>query len=320
LVRVSGLCVVNPATCPPMEEIKVPFPFNFTISPLSWSLDGKQAAFAYSDNPNGTPTRMWLFDPEGNVWTSVAEFPYIDPPFWSRDNKWIAFRVQDGLGGEDVYVVKRDGRDLKSISPDLPADGKPYILDGWYTENVIMRSGLPGTEGGIYLVRAVNGQARLMFETLQSKVPFVTSPDASLLAYDDYKAESQLHELKVMEPDGANAVTLASFTGGSLYPYIWSPDSRLIAFNYSTSSANGEPVAEVFVVSRNGKTLSSVYKGSTVGRLLFSPNGKYLLVEETTSTTGGHLFVINLATLEQKILEAPGLSTDYDWYAPSWRP
>ncbi len=320
LVRVSGLCVINPATCPPVEEIKVPFPFNFTISPLNWSLDGKQAAFAYSDNPNGTPTRMWLFDPEGNVWTSVAEFPYIDPPFWSRDNKWIAFRVQDGLGGEDVYIVQRDGTELKSISPDLPPDGKPYILDGWYTENVIMRSGLPGIEGGIYLVRAVNGQARLMFETLQNKVPFVTSPDASLLAYDDHNAESQLHELKVMEPDGANAVTLASFTGGNLYPYIWSPDSRLIAFNYSTSSANGEPSAEVFVVSRNGKILSSVYKGSTVGRLVFSPNGKYLLVEETTSTTGGHLFVINLATLEQKILEAPGLSTDYDWYAPSWRP
>ena len=74
------------------------------------------------------------------------------------------------------------------------------------------------------------------------------------------------------------------------------------------------------MTSRDGKTLVSVYKGVTVGRLIFAPNGKYLLVEETTSTTGGHLFLINLATLEQKILEAPGLSTDYDWYAPSWRP
>jgi Tol biopolymer transport system component len=183
-----------------------------------------------------------------------------------------------------------------------------------------MRSALPGTEGGIYLVNSVNGQARLMFETLLAKVPFVTSPDASLLAYDEYNADSQLHELKIMEPDGANAVTLASFSGGSLYPYVWSPDSSLIAFNYSNNATSGNPSAEVFVVSRNGKTLSSVYKGVTVGRLIFSPNGKYLLVEETTSTTGGHLFLINLATLEQKILEAPGLSTDYDWYAPSWRP
>jgi hypothetical protein len=74
------------------------------------------------------------------------------------------------------------------------------------------------------------------------------------------------------------------------------------------------------MVSRDGRTLSSVYKGTTIGRLVFSPNGKYLLVEETTSATGGHLFLVNLATLEIKMLEAPGLSTDFDWYAPSWRP
>ncbi len=123
-----------------------------------------------------------------------------------------------------------------------------------------------------------------------------------------------------MEPDGANAVAIANFAGGSIYPLIWSPDSSLIAFNYYSSFASGEPSAEVYVITRTGENQSLVYKGRTVGRLLFSPNGKYLLVEETTSISGGHLFLINLATLEQKILQAPGLSTDYDWYAPSWRP
>jgi hypothetical protein len=57
-----------------------------------------------------------------------------------------------------------------------------------------------------------------------------------------------------------------------------------------------------------------------VGRILFSPDGKYLLVEETMSATGGHLFTIHLETLEQKIVSAPGLTLDSDWYAPSWRP
>jgi Tol biopolymer transport system component len=101
---------------------------------------------------------------------------------------------------------------------------------------------------------------------------------------------------------------------------IWSPNSQWIAFNYYSNFTDGTPAAEVYIVSRDGRTLSSVYKGSTVGRLIFSPNGKYLLLEETTSATGGHLFLVNLATLEQKMLQAPGLSTDYDWYAPSWRP
>jgi Tol biopolymer transport system component len=95
LVRVSGVCVFDATKCPPVETIQVPFAFNFTINALSWSPDGKYAAFSYSDNANGTPTKLWLFDASAKTWTSLAEFPYIDPPFWSPDGTWIAFRTQD---------------------------------------------------------------------------------------------------------------------------------------------------------------------------------------------------------------------------------
>ena len=320
LVKVSGVCVFDSSNCPPLEVIPTPFPFNFTINALSWSPDGKYAAFSYSDQPSGTPTTLWLFDAAAKSWTSLAQFPYIDPPFWSPDGAWIAFRTQDGFGGEDVFVVRPDGSELKSVAAGMPVEGRPYIMDGWYTENVIIRSALPGSIGSIYLANVENGQARPMFETVLTKAQFVASPDAGFLLYDDYDANAQNHALKVMEPDGANAVTIANFSGGSIYPLIWSPDSSLIAFNYYSSFTNGNPTAEVYLVTRTGENQTLVYRGTTVGRLLFSPNGKYLLVEETTSISGGHLFLVNLATLEQKILQAPGLSTDYDWYAPSWRP
>jgi hypothetical protein len=318
LARVSGVCVFDSAKCPPVEKIKVPFALRFTINALSWPPDGKFAAFAYPDNPNGTPQKLFIFDPAAKTWKSIAEFPYIDPPFWSPDGNFIAFRTQDGFGAEEVYVIRRDGSDLKSVSGGLPAEGKPYIMDGWYKENIIMRSAM--SVGGLYLVRASDGTVQPMLDLSLTKQPFIAAPDASLFAYDDYDPSAQKHALKVITPEGANPVTLASFTGGSIYPVVWSPDSALIAFNYYSASASGAPGAEVYVVSRDGGKISSMYKGTTVGRLVFSPNGKYLLVEETTSISGGHLFIINLATLEQKMLQAPGLSTDYDWYAPSWRP
>lgn len=266
LAKVSGACVSDPAICPPMQVVNVPFDFNFTINALNWSPDGKYAAFSYSDQPNGTPTKLWLLDAATNTWTSLAEFPYIDPPFWSPDGTWIAFRTQDGLGGEEVYVARsdHDGTELKNIAKGLPVEGRPYIMDGWYTENIIMRSALPGSAGNIYLVRASDGHERPMFDTLLTKAQFTAAPDASLLVYDEYDYTSQNHVLKVMEPDGANAVTLANFTGGSLYPIVWSPDSKLVAFNYYSNSTDGTPTAEVYIVSRDGSTQTPVYKGTTV--------------------------------------------------------
>ncbi len=322
LVKVSGTCIFEPVNCPPMQIVDVPFPFNFTINPLSWSPDGMYAAFSYSDNVNGTPTRLWLFDPAAGSWTSLAEFPYIDPPFWSPNGMWIAFRTQDGLGGEDVYVVRRNGSELKSVSTNLPADGWPYIMDGWLGDSIIMRSALPGAGNTYpsYFVQVADGSVRSTFEAGASKEQFVAAPDTSLLAFDDYDSTTQTHVLKIMDVDGTNEIALANFKGGSIYPVVWSPNSQWIAFNYYSDFNNGLPSAEVYIVNRNGQTLSSIYKGTTVGRLIFSPDGTYLLVEETTSASGGHLFLVNLSTLETNMLAAPGLSADYDWYAPSWRP
>ena len=263
-----------------------------------------------------------MFNPETKAWTSLAEFPFIDPPFWSPDGTWLAFRVQDGLGGEAVYVMHRDGTDLKNLSASgsLPADGQPYVMDGWYTENVLMRSAKPGQEGTIYLVRASDGSARPLFQTLLTKAVLVPSPGAAWLAYDDYDYTAQKHAVRVIEPDGAHPVDVATFSGGTLYPIIWSPDGTRLAFVHSTFQADGNPSAEVYVTGLDGNGMMQVYRGMTVGRLVFSPDGAALLVEETTSISGGHLYLIDLATLEAGLIEAPGLTLDTDWYAPSWRP
>jgi len=168
-------------------------------------------------------------------------------------------------------------------------------------------------------VRASDGAVRPLFDSFLTKASFFPAPDGSALAFDDYDYTSQKHILMVTEPDGANPVDLATFTGGSLYPIVWSPDAARVAFVYYTSFASNNPTADVYVVGRDGRGLSQVYKGITVGRVLFSPDGKYLLIEETTSPTGGHLFVVDLSTLQSRMLQAPGLSLNADWYAPSWR-
>lgn len=322
LVRLPGMCVVGLAECPQLEPVTAPFPFDFSLTPLSWSRDGNFAAFAYPDDPNGTPYKLWLFDPAAQTWTSLFEYAYIDPPFWSPDGEWIAFRVQDGLGGDDVYVVQRDSSGLRNLtsSSDLPEEGRPYVMDSWITGNLLMRSAKLGDEGSVYLVRVADGRARPMFETLLTKAVFVPSSDGAWLAYDDYDYDSQKHTFYVAEPDGGNPVELASFTGGTLYPIVWSPDNNRLAFAYYTEfTQDANPTADVYIINRNGRGLKQVYRGTTVGAVTFSPDGKFLLISETTSPTGGHLFTVDLETLEQRIIQAPGLSLDTDWLMPSWR-
>ncbi len=322
LVRLPGSCIELISACPSLEAVSVPFPFNFNLSPLAWSPDGKLAAFAYPDNANGTPYKLWLYDPAADAWRSLAELPFIDPPYWSPDGTWLAFRMQDGQGGEDVYAVRRDGSELKNLTANgrLPVAGRPYVMDGWLTENILVRSALPMTQGAVYLIRVSDGSVRPIFETALTKSVFFPSKDGAFLAFDSYDEMSQKHVLKVAEPDGANAVEVAAFSGGSLYPIVWSPDGKRVAFAYYNTYANGNPSAAVYVMARDGRGLTQVYQGVTVGTLQFSPDGKFILVEETTSPTGGHLYAVNLESLEQHILSAPGLTLDTDWYAPSWRP
>lgn len=321
LVRMPGLCAAGEAACPKLDVVTPPFPWKFSLPQLSWSPDGSIAALAYPDNDQGTPYKLWLFDPAANTWTSVWEHAYIDPPFWSPDGTWIAFRQQDGVGGEDVMVMHPDGSDPKNltIGGNLPEGARPYVMDGWITGNVIVRSGKPGSEGSVYLIRVADLRVQPMFKTLLTKSIFFPSSDGQWIAYDDYDYVSTRHSLKVAEPDGANPVELGSFTGGTLYPLLWSPDNRQIAFVYYTEVTQGSQTADVYVIDRNGKGLKQVYKGSTVGAILFSPDGRYILVNESSSPTGGRLFAVDLDTLAQRLIQSPGLTLDSDWYAPSWR-
>ena len=320
-VRMPGRCAVGEADCPQVEAVNAPFPFSFTLPQLAWSPDGNYAALAYPDNPNGTPYKLWLFDPAAGTWTSLWEYAYIDPPMWSPEGDWIAFRQQDGLGGEDLMVIRPDGSNPKDLTASnaLPAKGRPYVMDGWITRSILVRSSKMDSNGGTYLVRVADGNVQPLFVSLLPKMTLVPSQDGARIAYDYYDNFSAKHSLQVAEPDGANAVELASFTGGSLFPIVWSPDNRLVAFVYYSESAQGAQIADVYVIDRDGKRLKQVYKGSVIGEILFSPDGRYLLVNDTASPTGGRLFVVNLETLAQRLIQSPGLTLDADWILPSWR-
>lgn len=319
LVRLPGSCVTGQSACPEPETITPPFGLNFSLTPLVWSPDGKYAALAYPVSQDGTTTNLFLFDPEDESWQPLAEFHFIDPPIWSPDGEWLAFRVQDGYGGEEIYGVRRDGSGLMDLSTSdkLPTEGRPYILNGWINDSVILCSRNPATGGLAYLRRLGDGYTEPLLNVPCDKSDIVPSPDGSLLAYS--KTNGQKTVLKVLTPASSTFNVLATFQDGSIYPFLWSPDSTQIAFTEMTSEpADGQ---DVYLIGSDGRNLQQVYR-STVGSIAtvaFAPDGLHLLVQDDEAT-GRHIYVIDLATLETRLLQAPGLPLDWWWLAPSWRP
>ncbi|MGD8406873.1 MAG: hypothetical protein PVJ21_24655 [Anaerolineales bacterium] len=319
LVRLPGSCVAGKVLCPEPEPIASPFDLNFSLTPLVWSPDGNYAAVAYPVSEDGNAATLFLFDPDNQSWQSLAEFNFIDPPVWSRDGNWLAFRVQDGYGGDDIYVIRRDGSGLTNMtnSDKLPPEGYPYILGGWINDNIILRSGQPGVGGLVYLRRVGDGFTKPLFDTPWTKTDMVPSPDGSFLAYPDMGEQST--QLKLLSPNGNTFRELATFQVSSIYPIIWSPDGAQIAFaRIDSQPINGQ---DVYLIQSDGRNLQQVYHSDTgsVSTIAFSPEGGYLLIQDDDAT-GRHIYVVDTSTLETHLLQAPGLPLDWWWLAPSWRP
>lgn len=318
LIRVPGSCAAGLNPCPEADVVSTPFGLNFSLTSLVWSPNGDAAAFSYPVSDNGNISALFVFDPQAETWNSLAEFSFIDPPFWSADGDWLAFRVQDGNGGEDIYAIRRDGTQLTDLSANekLPRDGSPYALSGWINNHVVLHSRSNGT---IYLLRPEDGSVKPLFETSLAKSDLVVpSPDGYFLAYTD--ASEQKIVLKLLTPDGNTVRDLATFQNTSIYPIVWSPDGARLGFVTLTNGRDPTSGQDVYIIGSDGRGLQQVYHSSSasIAEIVFSPDGKYLLFQDDDAA-GRHIFVGDLSTLEQHKLLVPNLPLDWWWLAPSWR-
>ena len=314
LMRVPGSCAASLIPCPEAQVITPPFGWNFGLTQLVWSPSGDVAAFSYPTG-DGFKYDLFLFNPEAETWTSLVEFNFIDPPLWSPDGNWLAFRVQDGNGLEEMYAIRRDGSQLMNLSAseNLASEGHPYMLNGWISNNVILRG--RGNEM-VYLVRVEDRTVKPLFDTPWAKSDFVPSPDGYFLAYMDPSNQNAV--LKLLTPNGSTARDLATFQNASIFPIVWSPGGTSLAFAKLTGdSTNGQ---DVFLINEDGSNLQQVYHSNfaSINGLNFSPDGGYLLFQDDDAT-GRHIFVVDLSTLQQHMLQIPNLPLDWWWLAPSWR-
>lgn len=315
LARLPASCAVGKAECPQVEIIPMPVELTSSLQPLVWSPARREAAWVY---PLDAEQRIWtlyLFDAGGNSWKELVQMErYLDPPMWSRDGEWLAFRAQDGKGGEDIFAVRRDGSGLKNLtaSESLPAEGRPYVMDTWLGGSVLLRSAKPGGTGTVYRLRVEDGFVEPLFETLRTKSPLLESPDGTMLAYVDYSYDNPRQLVRIMTPNGQVLRDLATFVSGSILNLTWSPDGTQIGFVHLTDDASS-----VYVIGSDGRGLRQAYVSKTDAHFVFSPDGKYLLVQ-TIDGTGEHLYAVDLSTLQARLVQVPGVALNESWMWPGW--
>jgi WD40 repeat protein len=310
LVRIPASCALGESDCPQAEEIETPVALTSSLQPMAWSPKRNEAAWTYPMNKDQRIWTLYLFNAEDNSWKELAQMDrYMDPPMWSRSGEWISFRAQDGDGNEAVYAVRRDGSGLKNLtdSKDLPAEGRPYIVNAWLGENIILHPGTPDGTGTIYLMRAEDGFVKPLFETALTKSTFVPSPDASLLAFVEYEGNNQKQLIKIITPDGKTLRDLATFVSGSVMELTWSPDGQQLGFVLMTESAS-----TVYVIDNDGRNLRQVFMSATDAHYVFSPDGKSLFVK-TIDGTGEHVYAVNLSTLDAHLVQVPGIGLNEAW-------
>jgi WD40 repeat protein len=317
LVRLPGSCVAGLTTCPEFETLPFPVAAPPDILQLYWSPDGSTAALVSATGPGAAPTGLYLLDPGTFSTRKLTEFPFIDPPAWSPDGNWLAFRTQDGNGGVEIYAIRSDGSSLTKLTenPGLPPEGRPYLLNGWLGEDVLLHAS--GQDGGYYHYSIATGNVSRLLQDISGEQDMIPAPNGALMAY--LETTENKTALKLTTPDGENTRDLATFSQSVISPIIWSPDSTKIAFVQGNVDLTGGQA--IYIINRTGenfrKVMQSIY--GSISSVTFSPDGGYLLVQDDDAI-GRHLFIVNLTTLEQRKLYAPGLPLDWWWLAPSWQP
>ena len=228
------------------------------FGPITWSPDGKYAAFHMHDPQDPFVTFIYLetpvildhkflFHPEIKIKELTKPFggqTYLSPK-WSPDGKQLALTSTDGSpdGMTDVCVIDIEGNRLKNLtrSPGIDEVGS-WSPDG---SKIVFFSNRDGN-GEIYVMNS-NGrkQVNLTNHPALDAAP-TWSPDGTQIAFQSNREGGQ-DDIYVMNPDGANVVNLTRHPWEDRAP-AWSPDGRWIAFH--AFQVGKRP--DIYVMDANG--------------------------------------------------------------------
>ncbi len=308
LVRMPAACLANGSECPALQEVPGYPNHDQSILPLKWAPDGSLAVVPYLALSGNNMTALYRYNPADGSWTSLTEAPIINEVAWSTNSRWLAVVTQDNENVQRLLITRPDGSQAQTVAEsDMDLDFQHLFLGGWRGDQLIFTV----SNRNVSRIFGVYPQAEPIELKVvkRNDVMFYPAPNGKMIVTVERTSGDALLRL---DAAGENPLTLASFQNASIGAWVWSPDSRWIAFSVYDNGS------QVYVIRADGSDLRQVYSGGDVTNLVFSPDGNRLLIEAAQDGLF-HLYISALDGGNALILQAPGLRLDEDWMGVSWR-
>lgn len=198
------------------EDITVDFP--------NWSADGKYIATSLVANCKSPATAcyfdIYVLDADGshlNNLTKTSEAKSEWVPSWSPDGQRIVF-ASDRDGDSEIYVMNKDGSNLKQLTDNDGYDGMPR----WSPDGMILTfdTDRDGGDWDIYIMNPDGSDPKPITSNSTNDFSPSWSPDGQWLVY--LSNSDGDNELLVVDPSGQNQQRLTDDTFNQLAP-VWVP-------------------------------------------------------------------------------------------------
>jgi Tol biopolymer transport system component len=183
-----------------------------------------------------TPWQLCIYDHESGEVTQLTDdldFGEPGPAAWSPDGEQIVFNAgsgpnADGHYNHDLYIINADGSDLHRITEGEAADVDPsWSPDGeWiaFHHDCSLRVIHPDGSGAHDLLQGTD-------ELCVGGTTW--SPDGGRIAFVDWHARDDVHEIWIVGRDGSDPHVAYSFERAlEWFVVAWSPDGDRLACIY----------------------------------------------------------------------------------------
>ena len=218
----------------------------------------------------------------------------------SPDGSYVVYSQRDHEGvGLWLHHIETGSETQILPSEDTDFRGLTFSPDGNSVYFVRNRKEIGGFKD-LYAIPVLGGHARLLTKDIDSPVSF--SPDGRRFVYAQGVGPPDGNSVHIANADGTGDHVLATVIGTSPYFHpgpAWSPDGQSIVVSLMLRGERAGYVLDS-VSPTDGAVREVMWYPGVIGRPLWLPDDRTVLIELDDSTGRGQLWTVSLTGADQK--------------------